>query len=66
LFAKLALSPIFGFKFYCRKIASLGVGYPTLFGAVIPHSSFLIQPHSVRLCHSSLLTPHLNRSSLLT
>ncbi|WP_418834661.1 hypothetical protein, partial [Ruminococcus sp.] len=23
------------------QIASLGVGYPTLFGAVIPHSSFL-------------------------
>ena len=58
LVCKLALSPIFGFKFYCRKIASLGVGYPTLFGAVIPHSSFLIS-HSAPLgAAMSFLTPH--------
>ena len=50
--------PHFGFKFYCRKIASLGVGYPTLFGAVIPHSSFSPTLCGYVIPHSSLLTPH--------
>lgn len=50
----------------CRKIASLGVGYPTLFGAVIPHSSFPI-PHSAPLgAAMSLLTPHSSLKPLLT
>ena len=47
-------------------LASLDVGYPTLFGAVIPHSSFSPTRCGYVIPHSSLLTPHLNRSSLLT
>ncbi len=54
----------------CRKIASLGVGYPTLvsfansslltphFSFLIPHFSFLISHSSFLISHSSLLIPH--------
>ena len=37
-------------------LASLGVGYPTLFGAVIPHSSFSPTRCGYVIPHSSLLT----------